>query len=77
MIFGKDNNLEYIIKGDTPEFKNCLVYVCGKSLEVAKENLHRMLNNPNENDKKLIRNMENLKIEKVEDKDCWWNFNCD
>lgn len=69
--------MEYIIKGDTPEFKNCLVYVCGKSFEVAKENLNRMLTNPNENDKKLIQNIENLKIEEVEDKDCWWNFNCD
>lgn len=69
--------MEYIIKGDTPEFSNCLVYVCSKSVEVTKEHLHRMLNNPNENDMKLIRNMTNLKIEEVEDKDCWWNFNCD
>lgn len=76
-FFKKGNNLEYIIKGDTPEFKDCLVYVCGKSLDVAKEDLHRMLNNPNENDKKLIQNMGNLRIEETEDKDCWWNFNCD
>lgn len=69
--------MEYIIKGDTPEFKNCLVYVCGKSLDAAKEDLYRMLNNPNENDKKLIHNMKNLRIEKVKDEDCWWNFNCD
>lgn len=69
--------MEYIIKGDTPEFKNCLVYVCGKLLDVAVEDLHRMLNDPNENDKKLIRNMTNLRIEETGDKDCWWNFNCD
>jgi len=35
------------------------------------------LNNPTENDKRLIKDHVNLRIEEVEDRECWWNFNCD
>lgn len=71
------NIMQYVIKGDTKDFEDCLIYVCGKSLITAKESLSRMLNNPNDNDKKLIKGVSNLRIEKVNDKDCWWNFNND
>lgn len=77
MVSEEGNNLEYVITGEIHESKNCLVCVCGKSLDFAKENLYRMLNKPNESDKVLIGDMKNLKIEKVEDEDCWWNSNCD
>ena len=71
-------DVEYVIVGDTPEYKNCLVYVIGLSLEVVAEQvLNRMLNNPNENDKRLIKDHTNLRIEAVDKKDCWWNDNCD
>ena len=33
--------MEYIIVGDTAEYKECLVYTCGKSKERAKEVLSR------------------------------------
>lgn len=65
--------MEYIIVGDTAEYKECLVYTCGKSKERAKEVLSRMLTNPDENDKLVMRGMFNFKIKTVEDEDCWWN----
>ena len=68
--------MEYIIKGDA-KYGSCLVLVCGKSYKSAEESLNRMLTNPDENDKKLIKDHTNLRIEEVEDKDCWWNFGCD
>ena len=69
--------MEYIISGDTPQYKDCLVLVCGKSYKKAQAALSRILTNPTENDKKLMKDHENLRIEEVEDKDCWWNFGTD
>ena len=69
--------MEYIIKGDTEEFEDCLVLVCGASLEHAKQVLNRILTNPNDNDKKIIRCHKNLRIKEVSDEQCWWNGNCD
>lgn len=68
--------MEYVIVGDTPQYKGCLVYTCG-SLENAQKVLKGMLTNPTENDKKLMKHHENFRIEEVEDKDCWWNFGTD
>lgn len=51
--------------------------VCGKSLANANEALERMINNPTENDKRIIKGHTNLRIEEIPDKDCWWNFYCD
>ena len=62
---------------DAEEYKDCLVYVVGTSFENAEQVLKRMLNNPNENDRKLIKGHTNLRITAVDKKDCWWNENCD
>ncbi len=70
-------NVEYVIIGDTTKYKDCLVYVIGTSLESAERVLNRMLTNPNENDKTLIRGYTNLRITAVNKSDCWWNDNCD
>jgi hypothetical protein len=70
------NDSEYIIKGDTEVITDCLVCVCG-TLENAQRCLERMINNPSENDKRLIARHTNLRIEEVAEKDCWWNGNCD
>ena len=70
-------NGDYVIKGDTQQFKDCLVYVAGKTYEDAEEVLKRMLNNPTENDKRLMAGHTNFRIKFVEEKDCWWNGNCD
>lgn len=70
-------NGDYIIKGDTKEFKDCLIYITGKTYENPEKILDRMLNNPTENDKRLIKGHENFRIGFVKEKDCWWNYNCD
>lgn len=70
-------NGDYVIKGDTEEFENCLVCIAGKTYEGAEEVLNRMLNNPTENDKRLMFGHTNFRIEFVEEKDCWWHGNCD
>lgn len=67
---------DFIIIGDTKEFKDCLVYVCSTK-ELAEENLYRILNNPNENDKKIMKGHTNFRIKEVPYKDCWWRHNCD
>ena len=63
---------DFIIKGDSEQYKDCLVCVCGTSREVAEEHLAKMLSNPSENDKRLMEGMSNFRIEEVEEKDCWW-----
>ncbi len=65
--------MEYIIKGDTERYEDCLLLVCGASKENAENTLHRILNNPTDNDKRLIEGHSNLRIAEVDDKDCWWN----
>lgn len=70
-------NGNYIIIGDTYRYKDCLVCIAGNTLENAKEVLNRMLNNPTENDKILMSGHTNFRIDFSEEKDCWWNRNCD
>lgn len=65
--------MEYIIVGDTEKFEGCLVTVCRGGKEQAEAVLARMLTNPTENDKVLTNGHTNLRIETVEDKNCWWN----
>lgn len=66
--------MEYIIVGDTEKYKACLVCLAGNTLEKAEQILERMLNNPTENDKRLMERHTNLHIKPVEDKDCWWRY---
>ena len=70
-------NGDYIIKGDTKDLKECLVCVVGRSYTDAEYVLNRMLNNPTENDKRLIKGFISLGIDFVEERDCWWRGNCD
>ena len=67
---------DFVIVGDSKGYKGCLVYVCGTK-ERAEKTLHRMLNNPDENDKRVMKNMSNFRIEEVEEQDCWWRGNLD
>ena len=69
--------MEYIIVGDTEKHSDCLIYVCGKNFAYAENILDRMINSPTYNDKKISVEHKNLRIETVEDKDCWWRFECD
>ena len=69
-------NGDYVIVGDTERHEGCLVCVCF-TFENATKVLNRMLNNPNDNDKRLMQGHSNLRIEEVPEKDCWWHGNCD
>ena len=69
--------MEYVITAEYPRNGRCLVAVCGKNLEKAKEILNKMKTNPDDNDLRLIKEGKDLMIEEVEDKDCWWNGNLD
>lgn len=62
---------QYIIAGDTEEYKGCLIYVCG-TLEIAKKSLERILNNPTKDDLKAIEEFTNIRIQKEDEEDCWW-----
>ena len=68
---------EYIIIGDTENYKDCLVCVCGTSLNWANAELYRMLNNPTDNDKRLMQGHTNLRVKEVLAENCWWNGNLD
>lgn len=67
------SEFEYVIVGDTENYKGCIVYVCGVSEDRANEVLYRMMNNPTENDKVISKGHRNLRIERVPKEDCWWN----
>lgn len=71
------SNAEYNIIGDTKDYKGCLIMACGKSEERAKETLNRLLINPTESDKMMMKEHTNIRIEKVGDDKCWWNEGCD
>jgi hypothetical protein len=67
---------DYVIVGDTQEYKGCLVCICF-TLENANKVLHRMLNDPTDNDKILMKGHSNLRVEEVPEDECWWRGNCD
>lgn len=71
------SNAEYNIVGDTKDYKGCLVLTCGKSEERANEVLRRLLTNPTESDKVVLKGYTNLRVEKVDGDKCWWNEGCD
>lgn len=68
---------DYIIVGDTDRYKDCLVCVCGLSEDVANKILHRMLNNPTDDDKRLIKGHKNLRVITTPKEENWWRGNCD
>ena len=65
------NNSDFIIVGDTDRGE-CLVFVAGRTKERANEVLDRMLNNPTENDKRIMAGHSNFRIKEIPAKDCWW-----
>ena len=64
--------MEYIIIADYKGFGKCMVIPCGTK-SAAEIILERMQTNPTENDKRLIGDGTNLRIEAIELKDAWWN----
>ena len=66
--------MEYIIVGDTERYTSCLVSVGYQTIEDAEQAINRMLNNPTENDKRVIEGHINLRVKPVNSEDCWWNY---
>lgn len=64
---------EYIIVGDTENYKDCLIAVCGADKEHAETVLERMKENPTDNDKLITKGHTNLRIEEITPEYCWWN----
>lgn len=71
------NNGDWVIKGDTNLYNDCLISVCGRDENVAKKALSRMLNTPTDNDKKIMKDHINLRIELVKPENCWWRYGLD
>ena len=69
--------MEYIIVGDSEKCEGCLLYCGFKENEQAERVLNRMLNNPTLGDEQIMRGKSNIRVQEVESKDCWWNYNCD
>ena len=65
--------MEYLIVGDTKNYKDCLIYRCGDNRENAEKILNRLLNNPSNDDKIVSKGHFNIKIKKIDDSECWWN----
>ena len=57
---------EYIIVGDSGEYKGSLIYTCGHSKEHALKVLEREREN-------LSSEYTNLAVKEVDSEDCWWN----
>lgn len=71
------NDTECNIVGDAKDYKGCLILACGTSEERAKETLNRLLTSPTESDKMAMKGHANIRIEKVDKGNCWWNGGCD
>jgi hypothetical protein len=63
----------YIIVGDTDQYEDCLVCAIHGGRDHAEDVLERMLNNPTENDKKLMEGHKNLRVKETVQKNCWWD----
>ena len=69
--YWKNHFKDYVIVGDTEEYKSCLIRICGESEEEANEVLNRMLTNPTEQDKEDLKKHTNVRIELAIDG--WWH----
>lgn len=64
---------QYIIVGDIPQYKGCLIYVCRGTKADAEKELKRMLENPTEYEREKMKTHKNIRIEPVEPENQWWN----
>ena len=62
------DNFEYVIVGDTKEYKGCLIYCCGNSKEATEKTLNEVLSK-----KRYTDEFTNIRIRTVPKEDCWWN----
>lgn len=64
---------DYIIVGDTKNYGTCLIYVCGHNKDTAEKVLHRMLTEPDDEDRRVMKTHTNIRVEEQKSEDCWWN----
>ena len=64
---------DFVIVGDTENYKECLICTCGTK-EHAEEVLKRITENPTETDRKQTKGHTNLRVKEVADEDCWWRW---
>lgn len=65
--------MEYVIIGDSEKYEGCLLYCEFNEKEQAERVLSRMLNNSTRNDERIMRGMNNIRVQEVVSEDCWWN----
>jgi hypothetical protein len=58
---------EYIIVGDTARYKECLVYIGGRTMEQAQKMLEQAKQDEH------FKNHTNFQIKTTESKENWWN----
>lgn len=69
---------QYVIVGDTEQYKECLVCVLyASNKEIADKRFVEILSSKIEREKYSIPKYSNLKVVEVKDKDCWWFDGCD
>ena len=69
------NKSDFIIVGDTEKYKGCLVCVtAAKTFEEAEKELEHKINNPTENDKRIMAGHTNFRVKEIEADDCWWRW---
>ncbi len=64
---------EFIIIGDTDEYKDCLVTLAGRTRETAEKKLAQMLEHPDKYDKAIMGDCYNLRIKEIESEGAWWH----
>lgn len=71
----KQRDYQYIIVADYPETGECMVCPLANGISRYRANkiLKQMIENPTENDKDLIEEGKNLRLKKIDTRDCWWN----
>ena len=62
---------EYIVVGDYKQFKECLIYVCGRDANNAQRALEKAMLLPE------FEAYTNIHIKEIESDECWWHKNCD
>lgn len=68
---------EFIIIGDTKDYKGCLVCLAGRTQERAEEVLAEVLAKKAEGKDESLNRHENLRIKEIDSKDGWWNYGTD
>lgn len=73
----EEEGYEFIVAGDTAEYKGCLVFTCGKSLEHAKKVLQESLEGTDPSTARTCKRFTNLRLKRVKSADAWWHGNLD